>query len=103
MFSLIALVVHPKHKIWCTSTFDPFNQTQKETMVRLVQCVREGAVDRALTNPPSTRSTHAVPHPRYREEAIKLIQTACPCKPSGVSVPDRNKAPGFRERGDYPT
>ena len=78
MFPLSALVVHPDDNIWRVPTFDPFDQAQKDVVIRLVERVCEGTIGCALADPPSTRSTHAVSHSRDHEKAVKVVQTVRP-------------------------
>lgn len=62
MFPLLALDVCADNDIRRGSTFDPFDQTQQDAVVRFIGSVSENTVLYALSNPPSPRSTHTVPH-----------------------------------------
>ena len=77
----MALIVHPDNNLWRESTLNPFDQAQKGVVISLVECVSECTVEKALADPPSTRTTYAVSHSRDREETEKVVYTTIrPCK-----------------------
>jgi len=74
MFPLLALDVRANDNTRRAPTFNPINQTQQDVMVGLVERVRKGAGQYALSDPPSTRSSQTVPHSGDREETVIIVR-----------------------------
>ena len=80
MFPLLVIVVCANNNLGSFSTFNPFDQTQQDAVLRVVdKPVRGDAGNRALSDSPGTRTIHTVPHAGDHKEAVKVIQIGLVC------------------------
>ena len=73
MFPLLAIIIRPDNNTRRLLAFNPFNQTQKDIVIRPIERGRDGATHNALSNLPRTNSTETVAHAGDHKETVKLI------------------------------
>lgn len=76
MFPLLTLIVGANNDLRGGPTLNPIDQAQQEAVVRVVDCVRANADQRALPDFPGPGAVEAMTHAGNHEETIKVVQVS---------------------------